>query len=262
MPSFAALNTTASIQIQAAVGADILNLPEIPGRADTPLTPESSWARASIDCLEIRAPIPELCIRFIWPETAPPERFLATVSARPASLPTSAPATRSIAPIACASYSQMTLSADVAQRSCSPVSLAMTLLPDNPGVDVTDLVAECRHPASGLYGVWPMAIRAAAKRGKLVSVEASTSFDSLIRALCNHSAVIASIRFEAGELSSAPLAKTGGHLIVVRGIQDGHVIVHDPAAPDHQSVLRRYAIDQFARAWLAERGVAYFFASA
>lgn len=107
-----------------------------------------------------------------------------------------------------------------------------------------------------------MATAAAARRGKLMSVEACSSIDPVLRALAVGTPVIASIRFKAGELTDAPLNSTAGHLIVVRGIEDGQVIAHDPAAPDHESVLRRYALDEFSRAWLTQRGVVYFYSDA
>lgn len=262
VPSFAALDTETSVSIHAEFASERLILPRIPGESDAPLSPDNAWARVSIDCLEILQDIAELDIRFYWPEAEPPTRFLATVSRRPTELTVTAPPSLAVTPIASASFSQMTLAPDVAERCCSPVSLAMALMRDEPTLDVTALVAECRHPASGLYGVWPMATRAAARRGKLVSVEACLSFDAIARALASGAPVITSIRFGAGELKGAPLRETAGHLIVVRGIEDGFVVAHDPAAPDHDSVLRRYPIAEFTRAWLAQRGIAYLFAAA
>ena len=73
--------------------------------------------------------------------------------------------------------------------------------------------------------------------------------------------MVASIRFAAGGLAGAPLAATGGHLVLLRGIGDGAVVVNDPAAPPAE-VERRYSTEEFAAAWLRWRGAAYVFAAA
>ena len=70
--------------------------------------------------------------------------------------------------------------------------------------------------------------------------------------------VIASIAFKKDELPGAPLEKTPGHLVLIRGYKDGQILVADPAAPDTPSVLRAYEAKAFARAWLQNKqGAAY-----
>ncbi|MCR9277417.1 MAG: C39 family peptidase [Pseudomonadaceae bacterium] len=248
------------VRIEAQAQGETLILPAMPGSKDCELTPARSWARVAVDCLEILEDLSELRIRFFYLLPQPPERYLATVSIRPLSLPAPTPQRAFRAPLHCAGFSQMTLAPDVAQRCCSPVSLAMTLLPKHPSLDVRALVDECQHPASGMYGVWPMTTAAAARRGRLMSIEACSSFDPLLRALASGTPVITSVRFGPGELRDAPLERTDGHLVVVIGIENNTVICHDPAAPDHNSVLRRYDATEFSRAWLAQRGATYFFA--
>ena len=50
---------------------------------------------------------------------------------------------------------------------------------------------------------------------------------------------------------------TGGHLVVVTGVDGDSVLVNDPAAPYHGVVSRRYPLDAFSRAWFRHRGAVY-----
>jgi hypothetical protein len=71
--------------------------------------------------------------------------------------------------------------------------------------------------------------------------------------------VVASISFDRGQLSGAPISATNGHLVVIVGFTaTGKVVVNDPAAPDNSSVRRTYDRGQFERAWLRRSaGLAY-----
>ncbi len=63
-----------------------------------------------------------------------------------------------------------------------------------------------------------------------------------------------SMSWRAGALPGAPLERSDGHILVVRGFDtDGDVIVNDPAQPAVRHVYERAA---FARAWLDHGGVA------
>jgi hypothetical protein len=44
---------------------------------------------------------------------------------------------------------------------------------------------------------------------------------------------------------------------VLRGFRGGAAEVLDPAAPNLDTVPRRYPLEAFAKAWLAHRGAAY-----
>ena len=69
--------------------------------------------------------------------------------------------------------------------------------------------------------------------------------------------VIASIAFRRGEFSSNVIERTGGHLIVVRGLTpDGDAIVNDPASRDRGDGVV-YIAEELARAWFGHGGVAY-----
>ena len=70
--------------------------------------------------------------------------------------------------------------------------------------------------------------------------------------------LIISIAFKAGELPGAPISKTNGHLIVVRGFaKNGDVIVNDPAARDDASVQLTYPRAALEAAWAHSHRTAY-----
>jgi hypothetical protein len=70
--------------------------------------------------------------------------------------------------------------------------------------------------------------------------------------------LIISISFKAGELPGAPISKTNGHLIVVRGFdKNGDVIVNDPAARDNASVQLIYPRAALEAAWGHSHRTAY-----
>ena len=71
--------------------------------------------------------------------------------------------------------------------------------------------------------------------------------------------VVASISFDRGQLTGAPIGATRGHLVVIVGFTPGgKVVVNDPAARDNGSVRRTYDRGQFERAWLRRSaGLAY-----
>ncbi len=63
----------------------------------------------------------------------------------------------------------------------------------------------------------------------------------------------------ANDLAGAPLGRSRGHLLVVRGFTArGDVLVNDPAAPDNAHVRRGYDRAQFERDWLAASGGAAY----
>jgi hypothetical protein len=119
------------------------------------------------------------------------------------------------------------------------------------------IVEECRDPATGMYGVWPLAIAAGARRGSMGAVEAFSNWDAPLAVLARGIPLVTSIRFEKDVLPDAPLPRTGGHLVVVFAAGPERIGVNDPAAPDPASVTRSYPAAAFTEAWLGHRGAAY-----
>jgi hypothetical protein len=152
--------------------------------------------------------------------------------------------------------SQQAAPAEIAMRICSPTCVSMVLHLWQRPHDWLALTEECRDPATGTYGVWPLAVAAAARRGSVGAVEVFDDWTEPLRILDLGMPLIASIRFGAGELPGSPLPGTNGHLVVVYGAGPELIRVCDPAAaPD--AVLRSYPAEAFSAAWLRHRGAAY-----
>ena len=187
-----------------------------------------------------------------------PETYLLTVSVRPRTMPPPSALPCDTPTITAPSLSQTTLAPSVRHQACSPTATAMALGIDDDA-DFRDFVTSAVHPPTGLCGAWPQNLWAAARRGRLAGLELVTSWADVRTALNAQAPVVASIRFEAGALPNSPMPSTGGHLVLLRGIDDGSVVVNDPAAPPGE-VERRYDARAFAAAWMRHRGAAYMLA--
>lgn len=156
-------------------------------------------------------------------------------------------------------HSQKTRDPAIAAHVCSPMSVAMVL--GGLGYPLADLEAfarRCEHPQHGrLFGLWPLNLARAHEIGATGIVRQFEDVGEAAALLAAGVPIVASIRFAADALGGAPLPGTGGHLVVLRGLEDEVAVVHDPAAPDDASVPRRYDRAEFLSAWLADRGVGY-----
>lgn len=188
-----------------------------------------------------------------------PSTYLLSVCIRPRQVtaPSDVPPRSPARPASC--LSQSTAPAVVSRQACSPTATAMALGIEERS-DYHAFVRAAWHRPTGLCGAWPQNVWAAARRGRLAAVELISDWRTAIAAMRLGAPVVASIRFGAGQLAGAPLESTGGHLVLLRGIEAGQVIVNDPAAAP-AAVERRYDAAQFARAWMQHRGAAYVFAA-
>ena len=186
-----------------------------------------------------------------------PEDYLLVISIRPREVQPPQDAPADLNPHAAPALSQMTLPEGIRLAACSPTATAMAL--DVAESDFEAFVASARHHPTGLYGAWPQNIWAAARRGVHGGVELASDWGLAQQVLALGQPLVASIRFGPGQLAGSPRPQTGGHLVLLRGIDQGEVIVNDPAAP-LSSVERRYDAAEFAAAWIKHRGVAYVFA--
>ena len=193
----------------------------------------------------------------------PPREYLVCCSRRPKSLTDIAPPEHAAShDLPVPSVSQMTADAAARHRICSPTCVAMLMRYHGVPGDRDALAAACHDRVTNMYGVWPVNLAAAAANDLLGAVELFSDWNAPVDLLSRGIPFSASIRFAKNALKGAPLAQTGGHLVVVRGIDVARqrVLVNDPAAPDDASVPRFYDLSAFTRAWLGTRGAAYLFA--
>jgi hypothetical protein len=153
--------------------------------------------------------------------------------------------------------SQMTADPAIANRICSPTCVAMVLDFWRRPVALSPLAAEMFHPGVDLYGVWPAAIKAAARRGLAGYVLRFPDWAAATWCLEQGLPLIISVRYDAGELTNAAAAQTPGHLLVLTGWDGDTALVNDPAAPSEAGVARRYRLDELARVWLERSGVGF-----
>ena len=213
-----------------------------------------------IDLFAIKTALPRAQLRIQIATKTSPEDYLFVLSRRPHlndSDTKGAPRSQLLAnnrpehPVP--ALSQMTQPSTQRNGTCSPTALSMVMAYHGAPFQPATIDA-CKDPATGMYGVWPLNIVQAGSRGFTGAVELFSSWSEL-----EHypDPFVASISFAEGDLDGAPLKKTAGHLVVVCGTSDGHVLCNDPAAPGADSVKRTYDLEQFTQAWLGSRGAAY-----
>ena len=219
--------------------------------------PPQRRAQAGIDCFETLDTLTGCRLHIeIESGSTPPQADLA-VSLRPRLLQ-AIPDDGSEAPtLAVPGFSQMSCADDIARQICSPVSVAMVLAALGIPRDLEQFAYASRHPQHRLFGIWPANLAAAWHAGASGVIRTFDSAAQAARVLTAGYPIIASIRFEAGDLIDAPLPRTGGHLVVLRGLGRDRVTVNDPAGADGSEVVREYDRSAFLRAWLGDRGVGY-----
>lgn len=246
----AALGDGTALAATAAVGSAAAQ-----GPAPAAAAPVETW----VDCFTTRAALARPRIAFRVAATTTPADYLAAVSVRPGTVARPPPPPPSTA-IDVPAYTQMEAAKDIRHRICSPTCVAMAMGQQGVRHPFGELVALSYHRPTRLFGVWPQNLWAASRWGVLGAVETGVDWSAAGAALAAGQPLVAGIAFAEGGLDGSPLPRTGGHLVIVRGIEDGRVLVNDPAAPDAAGVPRSYDIDQFAAAWLGHRGVFYLFA--
>ena len=148
---------------------------------------------------------------------------------------------------------------------CSPTSTSMVMeywsqvtKDARKNVSVPDAAIGCYDWVYKGTGNWPFNTAYAANFGMIGYVTRFYSFAHAAPWIAAKVPLIISIAFKAGELPGAPISKTNGHLIVVRGFaKNGDVIVNDPAARDDASVQLTYPRAALEAAWAHSHRTAY-----
>jgi len=268
VPSFSALTTADySFRFEAAppeTSADWVGTTTIGAATFASIPSASPTLRSDIDLFLAGAALPGLRLRLRLrasdPEVILASRWTVTLSVCDGVAPDGPPSPgHGSARIAVPALSQFEQEDALRDRVCSPTSVAMVLGWWARATTVGDLAAEMFHPGLGLYGVWLPAVRAAARRGVPGYLLRFPDWAAAAWCLEHGLPIVASVRYEAGELTGAAIGRTPGHLLVLTGFDGDHVLVNDPAAGTGATVGRRYRLDEVWRVWLNRVGVGYVF---
>lgn len=157
--------------------------------------------------------------------------------------------------------SQKALPDSIADRTCSPTSLAMVLNYHNHQYSAFEVSAAVFDPFAEIYGNWPYNMEAAYLMGlQKTWIGRHNSFFEIASEIISGKPVIISIDVPPGKLANAPYPTTGGagHLIVVRGFDGkGNVLVNDPAGEIPQEGMLGYDLKALTEIWVERGGVAY-----
>jgi Peptidase_C39 like family len=141
---------------------------------------------------------------------------------------------------------------------CSAASLAMLLR--YHGIDDVDVPAVARGVFDASYdgtGNWAFNAAYAGARGVRAVAAYLRGLDHAAAFVASGFPVAISIAWESGQLPGAPLERSDGHLIVVRGLDAAHVLVNDPA---QRGIATRYPRAALDAAFRGHGGAAYLVA--
>jgi hypothetical protein len=140
---------------------------------------------------------------------------------------------------------------------CSAAALAMLLRYHGVAADVPAVANGTFDSAYGGTGNWAFNAAYAGARGLRGAVAYLRGIDHVAAFVDAGLPVAISITWNPGELPGAPLERSDGHLLVVRGVDRAHVAVNDPAHPAVATRYPRAALDLVFR---SHGGVAYLVA--
>lgn len=154
-------------------------------------------------------------------------------------------------------FSQWDVKHHLANKVCSPTSLAMTAHFHGAAQSADELASAAHDRVHDIYGNWPLNMLAVSLYGLKAYVDRGTDLRFLDDRIASGFPTVVSLAFGEGQLSGAPVPKSDGHLVVIAGFDvAGNPFVRDPAARG-ADVWLTYDRAQFARAWLGHGGVAY-----
>ena len=137
---------------------------------------------------------------------------------------------------------------------CGPASMAMLTAKWGITAGVAEVAAGVFDGAYNGTGNWAFAVAYAGACGLAGAAAYLRDLVNLERFIAAGLPVAVSIAWDGGALPGAPLERSAGHILVVRGFDaNGNVIVNDPAQSAVRHVYDRAA---FASCWLQHGGVA------
>ena len=158
--------------------------------------------------------------------------------------------------------SQMSQQVEYNQDICSPTSLSMVFGYYGVNVDTLSVALGVYDETESIYGNWFFNTAYASYLGFYAFIARINSLEMLYKILDSEVPVVASISFGPGELKNAPIKKTKGHLVVIKGMgEKGEIIVNDPASVEGEKVEIRYDQEEFFNAWIRNKyGTSYIIA--
>lgn len=137
---------------------------------------------------------------------------------------------------------------------CAPAALAMLLAYRDYPLDVATVAREVYDTRYGGTGNWAFDVAFAAQLGFRAAAIHLRDLAHAHAFVADDVPLALSIAWNDGALPGAPLRRSDGHLVVLRGIdENGDALVNDPA---RREIAAAYPRAAFERAWLDHGGVA------
>ena len=141
---------------------------------------------------------------------------------------------------------------------CSPASLSMVHAFFGHDLDVASTARAILDSAYNGTGNWAFNVAFSGELGLQGAVAYLHNLDHARAFLERGIPVILSYSWRDGELPGAPLERSDGHIVVLRGFdKDGNPLINDPA---HDAIRVSYPSEAIERIWLRNKGVAYIIA--
>jgi len=171
--------------------------------------------------------------------------------------------------VAIPAYSQFQAPTGLAERLCSPTCLSMALASFlGKKVNLLTTARNVYDPEADIFGNWSFNVAHGGEilRAAGLDLSCAASFlpdlQACVPYLQKKRPVILSLSYGPHQMPGAPLHKTPGHLIVLRGFDGrGHALVCDPAAKNPLLVRRAYPVGPLNHAWARSGRFAYIFPS-
>jgi hypothetical protein len=242
---------TIELVVHRADGRSSLALPYVVFDPEGRSSLDGFDAVARIATDVVSAPVPIVALDVC--ATAPLLRVAVATPPEPAATPehdAPRPASELDVPI-CSQY----VDAFPEQRGwCAPAAVAMLLGHWGIACEVASVAAAIHDRAYRGTGNWAFAVAHAAGHALLGAAAYLPGLAALAALVEAGIPAAVSIAWSEGALPGAPLPRSAGHLVVVRGFDaGGDVLVNDPAVA---GVRTRYPRAAFAQAWLGHGGVA------